>query len=186
MGGQWQLSSRKPYASHLVQRLEISWSHRFCQIQECWGPPATEGGGHRECRQGTGHGRGPQAAAGRGATNSRGHQSDWTASGHVAEGSTEEPETKRTHTLPGRLGSGGWSEAVESQRLLPLERAGVWVRDTGKEGLAASCGVCRTTMRCSWAYPGTRANSLGWRRGGLEHKDRQRGRINTNAWHSCS
>lgn len=115
-----------------------------------------------------------------------GHQSDWTASGHVAEGSTEEPETKRMHTLPGRLGSGGWSEAVESQRLLPLERAGVWVRDTGKEGLAASCGVCRTTMRCSWAYPGTRANSLGWRRGGLEHRDRQRGRINTNAWHSCS
>lgn len=35
-----------------------------------------------------------------------GHQSDWTASGHVAEGSTEEPETTRTHTLPGRLGSG--------------------------------------------------------------------------------
>lgn len=83
VGGQWQLSSRKPYASHLVQRLEISWSHCFCQIQECWGPPATEGGGHRECRQGTGHGRGPQAAAGRGATNSQAtkvtgqHQATW-------------------------------------------------------------------------------------------------------------
>lgn len=70
---------------------------------------------------------------------------------------------------------------MESQRLLPLERAGVWVRNTGKEGLAASCGVCRTTMRCSWAYPGTRANSLGWSQG----RPRTQGQAERPERHQC-